>query len=35
MPSFFEMNAFGLIHGAVAGFIWAKIQNATAIRDMK
>ena len=25
MPDFFEMIAFGLIHGAIAGFIWAKV----------
>ena len=25
MPDFFEMIAFGLIYGAIAGFIWAKV----------
>lgn len=25
MPDFFEMIAFGLIHGVIAGFIWSKV----------
>ena len=27
MPDLWEMVAFGLIHGVIAGFIWGKLQN--------
>lgn len=27
MPNFFEIVLFGFFHGAIAGFIWAKVSN--------
>lgn len=30
VPDFFELIVFGLVHGAIAGTIWAKIQNSCA-----
>lgn len=30
MTDFFEMIAFGLIYGAIAGFVWAKMTGENA-----
>ena len=30
MTDFFEVIAFGLIHGAIAGFVWARVSSDCA-----